>query len=44
MNNMKTMWTFSWTGALVHNLVSIQPDYNVYNLPKYEDHIDYFGF
>ena len=26
------MWTFSWTGGLIHNLVSIRPNYNLDNL------------
>ena len=43
MNNLKIMWTFSWTGGLVHNLVSIIPDCNFYNLQTFEDIIDYFG-
>ena len=38
------MWTFSWTGGLVHNLVSIRPNYNLDNLQKLEDNLDYFGF
>jgi len=43
MNNLKIMWTFSWTGGLVHNLVSIISNYNLYNLQKLEDNIDYIG-
>jgi hypothetical protein len=37
------MWTFSWTGGLVYNLVSIILNYNLYNLQKFEDSINYFG-
>ena len=38
------MWTFSWTGGLVHNLVFIILNhYNVYNLQNFEDNLYYFG-
>ena len=38
------MWTFSWIGGFVHNLVSIRPNYNLDNLQlKFEDNLDYFG-
>ena len=37
------MWTFSWIGGLVHNLVSILLDYNFIYLYKFEDNLDYFG-
>ena len=43
MDNLKIMWTFSWIGGLVHNLVSIIPNYNLYNLQKVEDDLDHFG-
>ena len=43
MNNVKIMWTFSWTEGLVHNLVSIIPNYNLCNLQNFEDNVDYFG-
>ena len=29
--------------GLVHNMVSIIPNYNSYNLQKCEDNIEYFG-
>ena len=35
MDNLNTiMWIFSWTGGggLIHNMVSITPTYNLYNL------------
>ena len=35
MNNLKIIWTFSWAEGLVHNLVSITPNYNLYNLLKF---------
>ena len=38
------MWKLSWTGGLVHDLVSIRPDYSFDNLQKFEgNHLDYFG-
>jgi hypothetical protein len=40
MNNLKIMWTFSWTEGIVHNLVSIMLNYNLY---KFEDNINWFG-
>ena len=44
MYKLEIMWTFSWTRGLVHNLVFIKPDYNLYNSQKkFEDNIDYSG-
>ena len=43
MYNMKTMWTFPMTVGLVHNLVPIIPNYNLYNPQNIEDNIDYVG-
>ena len=43
MYNLKIMWSFSWTGGLVHNLVPIIPNYNLYNLQNIEDYTYYFG-
>ena len=44
MENLKVMWIFSWIEGLLHNLVSIKPDYDLYNLQFFlEDNIDYLG-
>ena len=43
MHNLKTMWTWSWTGGLVVNLVSIIHDYSLHNVQRFEDNIGYFG-
>ena len=44
-SHLKIMRTFSWTGGggLVHNLVSIIPHYNLDDLQKFEDNLDYSG-
>ena len=41
MNNLKLMSTFSYTWRLVHNMVSIKLDYDLYNLPNIDDNVDY---
>ena len=43
MNDLEIMWTFSWTGRCVHNMVFIMPTYNSYNLQNFEDNIDCFA-
>ena len=43
MTNLKIMWTFSWTAKLVYNLISIIPNYDLYNLQKFEENIDCFS-
>ena len=37
------MRALRWTRGLVHNLVSIIPNYNLYNPQKCEDSVDNFG-
>jgi hypothetical protein len=43
MNKLKIMWTWSWIGGLVYNMVSIVPNYDLYDLQNVEDNIDDFG-
>ena len=43
MNNLKIMWDLSCTEGLIHNLISINSNYSLNNLGKFEDNLDEFG-
>ena len=33
------MWTMSWTEGLGYDLISIRPNYDLYNIQEFEDNI-----